>query len=428
MRKLLMGVAVLSSLALVGVAASPAAVAKTHKNSDPTVYDSIVDPNPGNLPSVGFEATQGYEIGNQIDLAPGGSVLDNVVVQMSSWGCQQGGAYGTFAYAPDSIAQTDPCVSTPGSTFSEPITLTVYNAPTSGSEASPSGTLVVPGTVLATDTQTFNISYRPSADPNFATDCAADATEYDQSIGSFDGTWYDGATDPTTGNPYGCLNGFIDNVTFNFGHVILPSSVVYGISYNTSDYGTPAYGDNTACHATQEGCGYDSLNVGLSDEPGSPSVGSDPNPGTIFWDSTDAGFYCDSGAAGSSVFRLDSPGTGNQCWSPYIPAVEFNGVANPAATITSGNMAAIVAGSAFSFTVTTDGVPVPTLSKGAGRLPKGLTFVSNGNGTATISTPGASVVPTTDRNGTYHFVVKARNGRHSIAKQVVYFTLTGGKA
>jgi len=428
MRKLFVGSMGLSMLLLLGVASAPAALANGHhvmaasaKTVDPTVYDSIVDPNPGNLPSVGFEATQGYEIGNQIDLSGTARILENVVVQMSSWGCEQGSWTGTFAYAPSSTPLTDPCVSTPGDTFSEPITLTIYQAPTLGPSA-PAGTLIQPGSVIASETETFNIPYRPSADSNFATDCAADATQQNVNVSTFNGTWYDSAIDPTTGSPYGCLNGLIDNITFDFGHVTLPSSVVYGISYNTSDYGSPAYGDATACHATQEGCGYDSLNVGMSDEPASPSVGTDPNPGTIYWETTYAPYYCDSGAAGVGVFRLDSPGSGNNCWAPLIPAVQFNAVNNSAPSITSVAQASVVAGTPFSFTITTTGVPAPTIT--ATRLPRGLTLVQDGDGTATIS--GTALK--TDHNKTYVVPVRAKNAiRNSVAKQRLMLTLTGGR-
>ncbi len=64
-------------------------------------------------------------------------------------------------------------------------------------------------------------------------------------------------------------------------------------------------------------------------------AGSDTNPGTLWWDTSYAGFTCDNGADGVGVFREDSPEAGDNCWSvnsasarrgepPYhVPAVEF---------------------------------------------------------------------------------------------------------
>jgi hypothetical protein len=51
--------------------------------------------------------------------------------------------------------------------------------------------------------------------------------------------------------------------------------------------------------------------------------------------------------------------------------------------ITSGASDTVVAGAPFSFTVTTSGSPVPSLRR-TGRLPKGVHFVNNHDGTATL--------------------------------------------
>ena len=54
------------------------------------VYDNIASPQPGNVPSVGYEATSAAEFGGQIQL--GGTARQNptVTVLLSSWGCQAG--------------------------------------------------------------------------------------------------------------------------------------------------------------------------------------------------------------------------------------------------------------------------------------------------------------------------------------------------
>ena len=61
---------------------------------------------------------------------------------MSSFGCESGTWNGSD------------CVTTPGATFSHPITLNIYNVGPSNSV----------GSLLGTRTQTFNIPFRPSAD------------------------------------------------------------------------------------------------------------------------------------------------------------------------------------------------------------------------------------------------------------------------
>ena len=282
MRRILIGVSALSMLTLLGVATAPSAIAKTHSvravhgkkvtPHDPIIYDSIVNPSPGNLYSWAFQATQTSEFGNQITLGGASRVLNNVVVQMSSWGCQTGS--GTS------------CVTTAGATFTEPITLNIYNV----------GPANAVGSLIATDTQTFAIPYRPSADPHYVTDCAPDVTQYGGNIGDYAGTWYDPTVSPVTDLPLGCFNGLLANIQFDFGHVTLPNRIIYGIAYNTSGYGSHPYGYSTACSASSAGCGYDSLNVGLSNEPGSPTIGSDPNLGTAYLNTITKDWYCDDGA------------------------------------------------------------------------------------------------------------------------------------
>jgi len=250
------------------------------------LYDSIPNPLPGNLPSWGFEATSTSEFGNQITFDNGSRNLHQVTVTMSSWACQSGSWIdGT-------------CLTAPGSTFAEPITLNLYDTPTSAS-------FPRPGSLIVTMTATFNIPYRPSA-----------------STGCTNGGW--GSS---------CFHGLATNIVFDFdlmsGHIKLPDSIVYGIAYNTSDYGAVPQRPQP-CNATTTGCPYDSLNVALSTDPTDLSAGSDPNSGTAFLNTSFAAFYCDGGVHGSGFFRLDSPGAG--CWSfgspntlpAYVPAVEFS--------------------------------------------------------------------------------------------------------
>jgi hypothetical protein len=302
-----------------GIAANQAQLGHSGaQGSDPTVYDSTVSPLPGNLAGLGYEATQTSEFGNQVALGGTARQLNNVVVTMSSWGCQ-GGAWG------NGYGTADACTTTPGATFSEPITLNIYSV----------GANNAVGGLLATDTHTFNIPYRPSA---------SDPSDYSaQGCTVSGGQWYDSATNT-------CNNGLATNITFDLSaqNVVLPSNVIYGIAYNTSDYGATPYGDATACHATAAGCGYDSLNVGLDEDPANVSAGTDPNPGTVYWDTATASDYCDNGAGGTNTFRIDGAANTATCWdggantgwsvsgtgSPYyVPAVQINTVSGPSNTV-----------------------------------------------------------------------------------------------
>jgi hypothetical protein len=97
------------------------------------------------------------------------------------------------------------------------------------------------------------------------------------------------------------------------GHT-LPDKVIVSVAFSTTHYGHQPYGEGTACFANSAGCGYDSLNVGLS---GTPTTGSDPLPNDAYLNSSWSGAYCDNGASGTGTFRLDS-----SCWTGYQPAIE----------------------------------------------------------------------------------------------------------
>jgi hypothetical protein len=267
-------VGVLTVLATMGGAA--AASADGMKTS--TVYSSLVARS-GNLPSVGAEAYAFNEFGNEVTLATGTNrQLTNAVVTLSSWGCVTG------------HWNTGDCNTPAGSTFSVPITLNIYNPPTT--------VPAVPGSLITSVTQTFAIPYRPSANSQ----CTG-------------GRWYDSSLKT-------CFNGLAVNVTFSLANVTVPDSLVFGIVYNTTHYGPAPIGQTASCFTNLSGggCGYDSLNIALSNETNNVSVGSDPNPGMVWQNSPYASQYC-VGGFGYGFFRLDTPGS--PCWAPYIPAVQF---------------------------------------------------------------------------------------------------------
>ncbi len=248
------------------------------------IYDSTVTPLPGNVPSVGAEASAFNEFGDGVTFAGTSRKLVNVTLTLSSFGCQSGNWYSAN------------CVSAPGATFSLPLTVNIYNA------GSP-----LPGSAIASRTQTVTVPYRPSAD---AACVGADA-----------GKWRDAASGL-------CYNGKAVNVTLDFSslNVTLPNSVVYGVVYNTTHYGPSPIGEGAACYSTTAGCPYDGLNIGLSPVV---TVGTKPFFGTVYQNSPFAGNYCDSGLDGTGTFRLDSQT--NACWAGFIPAARFL-AANPPLT------------------------------------------------------------------------------------------------
>jgi hypothetical protein len=128
-----------------------------------------------------------------------------------------------------------------------------------------------------------------------------------------------------------------------------------------------------------------------------------------------------------SHIALRSPGNGvgsypderpDLCGRPSSWAGHLRPPESAAArAITSPNRTVGTVGVPLSFSVTTTGVPVPAItSKGA--LPGSLTFMNNGDGTATIGgTPRAA--------GVFHFTVRSRFGKHADKYIVMQsFTLT----
>ncbi len=255
-----------AAFALVAVIA--AAAAATAGAVAPTVvYDNIPSPQPGNVASLGYEATSTSEFGGAVQLAGTQRQNPTITVLMSSWGCQSGSWVNGN------------CVTTPGATFAEPITLNLYTYHADGTI----------GAKFATQTQTFNIPYRPSASAS----CTG-------------GRWYS-ASDAT------CYNGYATPISFTFSSLTLPTQMIVSVAYNTSHYGSAPYGESTACFTSSGGCGYDSLNVGLWSPP---TTGTDQRPDDAYLNSTWGGAYCDNGASGTGSFRLDAG-----CWTGYQPAI-----------------------------------------------------------------------------------------------------------
>lgn len=242
------------------------------------IYNNIPNPLPGNLASWGYEATGTSEFGDRIMFAPAtGHSLATVTATMSSWACQSGTWFSSN------------CATTPGATFSHPITLNIYNV-VAGNQV---------GTLIGSVTQTFAIPYRPSVDL----------------VNCTDGRWYESSSGT-------CFNGKASNITFNLSGLNVPNQVIFGIAYNTTHYGYAPIGQAAPCYSTSGGCPYDSLNVALADPAVYNTVGSNPAPNdayqyTLYGSCTDGPIV---------PFGLDAG-----CWTGYKPSVRFNAT-NPPAT------------------------------------------------------------------------------------------------
>jgi hypothetical protein len=224
-------------------------------------------PVPYNVFSLGYEATSTAEFGQGVQLAgAGGALLSQADVLMSDWALES--TYETVGTSTG---------------FYVPLTLDFY-------EVGPGDSV---GSLFAIDTIDALILWRPEA----SSSCTS-------------GAWLAG-----DGN---CYNGLAQVVTFDLGGLSVPNQFIYGLAFNTTDYGA----DPTGVPGP-----YDSLNFGLIGDgvdPVTPSVGSDLVANSAYWNTSYGPFYGDGGAGGVGTFRLDADD-----WEGFDPAVDFEGVSVP---------------------------------------------------------------------------------------------------
>jgi hypothetical protein len=232
-------------------------------NADVAIYDSIPSPLPPNVVSLGYEATSTTEFGDYVTLAGTQRHVTDVTVTMSDW--------AIFANFPS----MDP------SGWTHPITLNIYAVDHSGSDPAV-------GALLHSVTQTFSIPWRPADD---LVNCPGDSA------------WF--APDHT------CRHGIAFDITFHVNTAINANEVIFGIVYNTADYGPSPLGTPGP---------YNSLNVGLHDSSADPpiAVGADAEPDALFWNTSFTGFY--TAPCPGGTFCRDT------AWTPYTPAIRFQAI------------------------------------------------------------------------------------------------------
>jgi hypothetical protein len=118
-----------------------------------------------------------------------------------------------------------------------------------------------------------------------------------------------------------------------------------------------------------------------------------------------------AGTGGSRLLTVKATNAAGSATQSFRLAVD------QAPAITSARTVTATVGRAMKFTVTTTGYPKATITE-AGPVPKGLRFIANTNGTATISgTPSAGTA------GSYGLTISATNGVGSPAVQAFLLTV-----
>ncbi|WP_082099674.1 S-layer homology domain-containing protein [Demequina maris] len=225
-----------------GMIATPASAATDDPRVD-TVYGFAEDvyAQPGGHMS--FTARYLNEMGDRISLGGEARELDTVTVTLQSFACITGGW------------NAGNCTTTPGATFTHPITVNLYEVGSGGAV----------GDLIVSSTQDETIPYRPSADPTSCED-DPDTSFYLESA------WF---YDETRGK---CSPYVVHTMTFDLSNqaVTLPDEVIAAVHFPTVRTDPDSY---------PGGGPWDSLDISLSSV--APTVGGNVNQGILYFDSTD---------------------------------------------------------------------------------------------------------------------------------------------
>ena len=205
------------------------------------VYNDLPNKLPPSVASEGFEATSTSQLGNVVELSKihRGRRNPRVTFALSDAACETGGG--------------ETCSSAKNSSYSWPVTVSLYNA-------GPGNTL---GALLATQTNSISIPFRPSASPACATKGKP-------------GEWFDKKT-------AGCFSGVTFKNSYSFAGLTLPNEVLVGLAYNTQDYG-----------AEPTGVPGPENFLGVAMVAGAPRAGANPRGEELFVSSIWPQMYCGS--------------------------------------------------------------------------------------------------------------------------------------
>ncbi|MFI4977753.1 MAG: hypothetical protein ACHQC8_03615 [Solirubrobacterales bacterium] len=219
--------AFLAATAVSAVAAGAAGATEVIYNN---VESSPVAPA---VVSASFEAEGKSSFGGLVEFGKTARKNPTVTVVMDSWACETG---NWFSYT---------CHTEPGARFEVPITITI-------SELGPGNTV---GATLASGSKVYKIPYRPSANLQKCT-------------GKKLGEWFSKGR---------CWTSKAAKITLPLRVAKLPSQAIITVAFNTSDYGAMPQRPKP-CNSEEQGCPYDSLNVGVQDGFENPA-GTPPSVG-----------------------------------------------------------------------------------------------------------------------------------------------------
>jgi MYXO-CTERM domain-containing protein len=314
--------------ALIGLSLPAVSVVPAYADTVTPAYSYLPNPLPPSVVSQPFEAQQTSEFGDEVELAGSGDqTISQVTITLEDWALHSDSPtwptvtpptpWPNYPITPGGPASTTGDADT---AWVEPITLNLYNIDHSTSTPEP-------GTMITSVTQSFDIPFKPAGDPTCPTS--------------------DGSLEWRSPVDAACHTGYAFNITFDLsnlvsGPVVVPSDVGFGIVYNTEDYGPSPY------HAPGP---YDSLNVGLNTTtntsgytattPLAPTVGTDPNPDDVFWNTATASDYSLDDPATPSTGLRDDVG-----WAPFQPAIEFD-VAAPQSALPETPLSIALPGAAL---------------------------------------------------------------------------------
>jgi large repetitive protein len=281
-----------------------------------------------------------------------------------------------------------------GTDATQTFTLTVNEAP---SITSPSSIMFTEG-ATSSFTVTATGFPKPALTEVGALPTGVTFKDNGDGTGTLSGTPASGSS---TGSPY--------NITFTANNGVgTPASQGFTLTVNSA----PVFTTGTSTTFTVGTAGTFTVTSTGNPTPTVSESGTLPT-GVTFTGGTGSGTLSGTPATGTgktypiTFTATSSSGTTHQSFTLTV---------NEAPAITSANSATFTVGTNGSFTVTTTGFPLDPITE-TGALPTGVTFVDNGNNTATLSgTPAAGTA------ASYPMTITASNGVLPNATQ--NFTLT----